>query len=141
MFRRITHVPPDRVPALGRQDASDGNEFELDRQACAGVYRLPSLTAGPGGDVTAGAALVAGLAKASGLNYKTSRVLVAFVVLCLIAGLAFLAGERRASHPMVLTGIPAAIGQDDVASVTVNGWTYGISGRVKRRQAARPAQY
>jgi len=74
--------------------------------------------------------VAAGLAKASGLNYKASRVLVAFVVLCLIAGLAFLAGERRASHPMVLTGIPAAIGQDDVASVTVNGWTYGISGRV-----------
>ena len=78
--------------------------------------------------MAAGATVAAGLTKAIGLNSKPSRVFVAFVVLCLIAGLAFLAGERRASHPMVLSGVPV-IGQN-VATVTVNGWSHGIVGSV-----------
>ncbi len=67
-----------------------------------------------------------GRAWAIGLNSKATRVVVALVVLCLIAGLAFLAGERQGSRPTVLTGI-AYVGQNE-ASVTVAGWSYGIVG-------------
>jgi hypothetical protein len=63
------------------------------------------------------------------LNSNVTRAVAALLALCLIAALAFLAGERRASHPMVLTGIPV-IAQNNVASVTVGGWTYGIVGGV-----------
>lgn len=69
-----------------------------------------------------------GLARAIRLHSKASRIVIAVVVLCLVAAIAFVAGERRASNPMVLTGIPV-IGQN-VASVTVGGWTYGIEGSV-----------
>ena len=67
-----------------------------------------------------------GRVRATGLNSKATRVVVAFVVLGLIAGLAFLAGERQGSRPTVLTGI-AYVGQNE-ASVTVAGWSYGIVG-------------
>jgi hypothetical protein len=62
------------------------------------------------------------------LNSKAIRVVVAFVVLCLIAGWAFLAGERHGNRTTVLTGI-AYTGMD-VATVTVGGWSYGVSGNV-----------
>lgn len=63
---------------------------------------------------------------AAGLSSKATRIVVAFVVLCLIAGLAFLAGERHGSSTSVLTGT-AYIGQNE-ATVTVAGWSYGILG-------------
>jgi hypothetical protein len=85
--------------------------------------------AGPGGGMAAYAAGASGLARAIGLNSKAARVAVAVVVLGLVAAIAFVAGERRASHPMVLTGIPV-IGQANVATVTVGGWSYGIEGSV-----------
>jgi hypothetical protein len=50
------------------------------------------------------------------------------VVLCLIAGGAFLAGERHGNRTTVLTGI-AYTGMD-VATVTAGGWSYGVSGNV-----------
>ena len=74
------------------------------------------------------AAGATGLTKAIRLNSKGSRVFVAFVALCLITALAFLVGERHASHTTVLTGIPV-VGQNE-ATVTVGGWSYGISGNV-----------
>jgi hypothetical protein len=74
------------------------------------------------------AAGAAGLAKAIRLNSKALGVFIAFVVLCLIAGLAFVAGERHAGRTMVLTGVPF-IGQNQ-ATVTVDGWAYGIAGDV-----------
>jgi hypothetical protein len=61
-----------------------------------------------------------------GLNSKSARIVVALVVLGLIAGLAFLTGERRANHTSVLTGV-AYIGYNE-ATVTVDGWSYGILG-------------
>lgn len=63
-----------------------------------------------------------------GLNSKAIRVVVAFVVLCLIAGGTFLAGERQGNRTRVLTGM-AYTGIDE-ATVTVAGWSYGISGNV-----------
>jgi len=75
------------------------------------------------------AAGAAGLPKAIRLNSNTSRVFVAFVALCLVAVIAFLAGEKRASSPAVLTGIPV-IAQNHVATITVGGWSYGITGAV-----------
>jgi hypothetical protein len=60
------------------------------------------------------------------LNSKGTRIVVALVVLCLIAGLAFLAGERRGTQTTVLTGV-AYIGINE-ATVTVDGWSYGILG-------------
>ena len=74
----------------------------------------------------ASAPRAAGHARAIGLNPKATRVVVAFVVLCLIAVLAFLAGDRHGSRTSVLTGI-AYVGQNE-ASVTVGGWSYGILG-------------
>jgi len=50
------------------------------------------------------------------------------MVLGLIAGLTFLAGERHGSRTTTLTGT-AYIGIDE-ATVTVAGWSYGISGSV-----------
>ena len=69
-----------------------------------------------------------GLARAIGLNSKVSRIFVAFLVLCLMTTLAFLAGERRASRTTVLTGIPV-VGLNE-ATITVGGWSYGITGNV-----------
>ena len=57
---------------------------------------------------------------------KATRLVVAFVVLCLIAGLAFLAGEHRQSNTTVLSGV--AITGLNEATVTVAGWSYGILG-------------
>jgi hypothetical protein len=65
-------------------------------------------------------------ARAIRLNSKATRVVVAFVVLGLIAGLAFLAGKGQGSRTTVLTGV-AYVGQNE-ASVEVAGWWYGISG-------------
>ncbi len=45
---------------------------------------------------------------------------------CLIAFLAFLAGEHQQRQVTVLSGV-ASVG-DQVASVTVAGWVYGIQG-------------
>ena len=67
-----------------------------------------------------------GLTKAIWLNSRASRVFAAFVALCLIAALAFLAGERHASRTTVLTGIPV-VGWHE-ATITVGGWSYGITG-------------
>jgi hypothetical protein len=74
------------------------------------------------------AAGATGLPKALGLNSKAARLIVLIVVLCLIAALAFLAGERHTSRTMVLTGIPR-VGQNE-ATITVGGWSYGIIGNV-----------
>lgn len=63
-----------------------------------------------------------------GLNSKANRVVIAFVVLCLIAAGTFLAGERQGDRMTVLTGI-AYTGLNE-ATVTVAGWSYGISGDV-----------
>jgi hypothetical protein len=65
------------------------------------------------------AAGAVGRARAIRLNSKATRVVVALVVLCLIAGPAFLAGEGQGSRTTVLTGI-AYVGQNE-ASVTVAG--------------------
>ena len=62
------------------------------------------------------------------LNSNAIRVAVAFVVLCLIAGGTFLAGERQGDRTTVLTGM-AYTGTNE-ATVTVAGWSYGISGNV-----------
>ena len=62
------------------------------------------------------------------LDSKAMRVVVACVVLCLIAGVAFLAGERQGNRTTVLTGI-AYTGMNE-ATVTVAGWSYGIPGDV-----------
>src|SRR5215467_8569055 len=62
------------------------------------------------------------------LDSKAMRVVVACVVLCLIAGVAFLAGERQGNRTTVLTGI-AYTGMNE-ATVTVPGWSYGIPGDV-----------
>jgi hypothetical protein len=62
------------------------------------------------------------------LNSKAIRVAVAFVVLCLIAGGLFLAGERHGNRTTVLAGM-AYTGINE-ATVTVAGWSYGISGNV-----------
>jgi hypothetical protein len=78
--------------------------------------------------MTAYAAGAAGSARTVRLNSNVTRAFVALVVLCLIAGLAFLAGERHASRTTVLTGIPF-IGQNE-ATITVRGWSYGIVGDV-----------
>jgi hypothetical protein len=50
----------------------------------------------------------------------------ALAVACLIAFLAFVAGEHQQRPPTVLRGIASA--GDHVASVTVAGWVYGIDG-------------
>ncbi len=63
-----------------------------------------------------------------GLNSKATRVVVAFVVLCLIAAWTFLAAERQGNRATVLTGM-AYTGINE-ATVTVAGWSYGVSGDV-----------
>jgi hypothetical protein len=63
-----------------------------------------------------------------GLNSKAIRVVVAFVVLCVIAYGTFLVGERQGNRTTVLTGM-AYTGINE-ATVTVAGWSYGISGNV-----------
>ena len=63
-----------------------------------------------------------------GLNSKAMRLVVGFVVLCLIVCGAFLAGERQGNRTTVLTGT-AYTGISE-ATVTVAGWSYGISGNV-----------
>jgi len=63
-----------------------------------------------------------------GLSSKAIGVVVALVVLCLVAGGIFLAGERQGSRAMVLSGM-AYTGINE-ATVTVAGWSYGISGNV-----------
>ncbi|MBO0831467.1 MAG: hypothetical protein J2P29_05800, partial [Actinobacteria bacterium] len=60
---------------------------------------------------------------------------VAFVVLCLIAALAFLAGERRGDRTKVLAGT-AYVGLNE-AIVSVAGWAYGISSDACRSRLAR----
>jgi len=62
------------------------------------------------------------------LNSKAIRVAAALVLLCLIVVVAFLAGARRGPSTTVLTG--TAYTGLDVATVTVAGWSYGISGDV-----------
>jgi hypothetical protein len=66
--------------------------------------------------------------RAIGLNSKAMRVAAAFVVLGLIAVGAFLAGEQHGSRTTVLTGVAYTGGSE--ATVTVAGWSYGISGDV-----------
>lgn len=63
-----------------------------------------------------------------GLNSKAMRVAVAFEVLCLIAAGTVLAAERQGNRTTVLTGI--AYTEINEATVTVAGWSYGISGNV-----------
>jgi len=63
-----------------------------------------------------------------GLSSKAIRVVVAFVVLCVIAGATFLVGERQGNRATVLTGM-AYTGINE-ATVTVAGWSYGISRNV-----------
>jgi hypothetical protein len=61
-----------------------------------------------------------------GLNSRATRVVIAFMTLGLVAGLAFLSGDRHGRRTTVLTGI-AYVGLNE-ATVTVAGWSYGILG-------------
>jgi hypothetical protein len=63
-----------------------------------------------------------------GLSSKAIRVVVAFVVLCVIVCGTCLVGERQGNRTTVLTGM-AYTGLNE-ATVTVAGWSYGISGNV-----------
>ncbi len=67
-------------------------------------------------------------ARTIGLNSKAMLIVVAFAVLCLIAALAFLAGEHKRSDTTVLRGV-AVTGLNE-ATITVGGTSYGILGNV-----------
>lgn len=74
------------------------------------------------------AARIARHARAIGLTSNATRLVIAFLVLCLVAGGTFLAGKRQGNRTTVLTGM-AYTGINE-ATVTVAGWSYGISGNV-----------
>ncbi len=60
------------------------------------------------------------------LRRRAAKAAAATVAACLIAFLAFLAGEHQQRQVTLLSGV-ASVG-DQMASVTVAGWVYGIQG-------------
>jgi len=68
-----------------------------------------------------------GQAWGPGRPQRLGRVVALAVVACLLGAGTFVAGEHHQSHALTIVTGQATVG-DDIASIPLNGYTYGIAG-------------